>query len=160
MNIITKHIPLHRLHCNKGQIVGLPQNPRHITEENLNKLVTSMQVSPEMLELRELIVMPYNDDYIVIGGNMRLRAARILKMPTLPCKVLPTDTPTEKLCEYLIKDNNPFGDYDWDILANEWDDMPLQDWGVDMPDFSEPKEEKPKEAKSKETTCPICGATF
>lgn len=156
-----KHIPLHRLLCNEGQIEGLPQNPRNITEEQLQRLVRSLQESPEMLDLRELIVTPYGNDYIVIGGNMRLRAAKALKLPTLPCKVLPDNTPIDKLCEYVIKDNGSYGSYDWDILANEWDDMPLVDWGVDMPDFSE-NEEKEKAApkEPKQTTCPICGAIF
>ena len=156
-----KHIPLHRLLCNEGQIEGLPQNPRNITEEQLQRLVRSLQESPEMLELRELIVVTYGNDYIVIGGNMRLRAAKALKLPTLPCKVLPDNTPIDKLCEYVIKDNGSYGEYDWDILANEWDDMPLVDWGVDMPEFSENEEkEKATTKDSKQTTCPFCGATF
>lgn len=132
-----KQIPLRHLKCNEGQIEGLPTNPRQIDEEHLDKLKRSLQEAPEMLNLRELIVMPHGKDYIVIGGNMRLRAAKELGLKELPCKVLPEDTPTEKLKEYTIKDNNSFGSYDWDILANEWDDMPLADWGVDMPDFED-----------------------
>ena len=93
-----------------------------------------------MLELRELIVIPYGEQYIVIGGNMRLRAAQALGMRSLPCKVLPADTPVEKLKEYAIKDNGDFGAYDWDILANEWDDLPLIDWGVQMPHIGEQEE--------------------
>lgn len=130
-----KQIPLRHLKCNEGQIEGLPTNPRQIDEEHLDKLKRSLQEAPEMLNLRELIVMPHGKDYIIIGGNMRLRAAKELGLKELPCKVLPEDTPTEKLCEYTIKDNNSFGSYDWDILANEWDDLPLADWGVDMPGF-------------------------
>ena len=130
-----KHIPLRHLKCNEGQIEGLPTNPRQIDEEHLDKLKRSLHEAPEMLNLRELIVIPHGKDYIVIGGNLRLRAAKELGLKELPCKVLPEDTPTEKLCEYTIKDNNSFGSYDWDILANEWDDLPLADWGVDMPGF-------------------------
>lgn len=161
----TKRIPLHRLLCNEGQIEGLPQNPRYITEEQLQRLTRSLRESPEMLELRELIVVPYGNDFIVIGGNMRLRAAKELKMPTLPCKVLPEDTPIDKLREYAIKDNGSYGAYDWDILANEWDELPLIDWGVDMPDFSgsedtDNKEQAAAPKEQQQTTCPICGATF
>lgn len=132
-----KQIPLHRLKCNEGQIEGLPTNPRYIKDEKFELLKRSLQESPEMLHLRELLVYPHGDTYIVIGGNMRLRAAEELGIEELPCKVLPATTPVEKLREYTIKDNNGYGEYDWDILANEWDEMPLADWGVDMPAFEE-----------------------
>lgn len=135
-----KHIPLHLLQCNEGQMEGLPTNPRYITDVKLKSLEKSLEQTPEMLELRELIVMPYGEQYIVIGGNMRLRAAQALGMRSLPCKVLPADTPVEKLKEYAIKDNGDFGAYDWDILANEWDDLPLIDWGVQMPHIGEQEE--------------------
>lgn len=73
-----RQIPLRHLKCNEGQIEGLPTNPRQIDEEHLDKLKRSLQEAPEMLNLRELIVMPHGKDYIVIGGNMRLRAAKEL----------------------------------------------------------------------------------
>lgn len=123
------------LRCNEGQLEGLPSNPRYIKDEKFELLKRSLQESPEMLHLRELLVYPHGDTYIVIGGNMRLRAAEELGIEELPCKVLPPYTTVEKLREYTIKDNNGYGDYDWDILANEWDEMPLADWGVDMPGF-------------------------
>ena len=86
-----------------------------------------------MLELRELIVFPLGVlDYIVIGGNMRFRAASELGHKTIPCKILPKDTPVEVLAELAIKDNGDFGENDWDILANEWDVFDLEAWGVDI----------------------------
>lgn len=130
-------IPTSRLRCNEGQLEGLPSNPRYIKDEKFELLKRSLQESPEMLHLRELLVYPHGDTFIVIGGNMRLRAAEELGIEELPCKVLPATTPVEKLREYTIKDNNGYGEYDWDILANEWDEMPLADWGVDMPAFEE-----------------------
>ena len=133
MNAQMIHTSL--LRCNEGQLEGLPSNPRYIKDEKFDLLKRSLQESPEMLHLRELLVYPHGDTYIVIGGNMRLRAAEELGIEELPCKVLPATTPVEKLREYTIKDNNGYGDYDWDILANEWDEMPLADWGVDMPAF-------------------------
>lgn len=133
MNAQMIHTSL--LRCNEGQLEGLPSNPRYIKDEKFELLKRSLQESPEMLHLRELLVYPHGDTYIVIGGNMRLRAAEELGIEELPCKVLPATTPVEKLREYTIKDNNGYGDYDWDILANEWDEMPLADWGVDMPAF-------------------------
>lgn len=128
-------IPTSRLRCNEGQLEGLPSNPRYIKDEKFDLLKKSLQESPEMLHLRELLVYPHGDTYIVIGGNMRLRAAEELGIEELPCKVLPATTPVEKLREYTIKDNNGYGEDDWDKLANEWDEMPLADWGVDMPGF-------------------------
>ena len=123
------------LRCNEGQLEGLPSNPRYIKDEKFELLKRSLQESPEMLHLRELLVYPHGDTYIVIGGNMRLRAAQDLGIEELPCKVLPPYTTVEKLREYTIKDNNGYGEDDWDKLANEWDEMPLADWGVDMPGF-------------------------
>lgn len=125
------------LRCNEGQLEGLPSNPRYIKDEKFELLKRSIQESPEMLHLRELLVYPHGDIYIVIGGNMRLRAAEELGIEELPCKVLPPYTTVEKLREYTIKDNNGYGEDDWDKLANEWDEMPLADWGVDMPAFEE-----------------------
>lgn len=135
MNAQMIHTSL--LRCNEGQLEGLPSNPRYIKDEKFELLKRSLQESPEMLHLRELLVYPHGDTYIVIGGNMRLRAAEELGIEELPCKVLPPYTTVEKLREYTIKDNNGYGEYDWDILANEWDEMPLADWGVDMPAFEE-----------------------
>jgi hypothetical protein len=83
----------------------------------------------------------HGSKFVVIGGNMRLRACKELGMETVPCKVLPADTPVAKLREYAIKDNNGFGQDDWDILANEWDAQELEDCGVEMPmDWVSPDE--------------------
>ena len=121
------------LEVNKGQIEGLPKNPRFIRDERYKALVKSIEDAPEMLNLRELIVVEHGKKYVVIGGNMRLRACKELGYAEVPCKVLPADTPVAKLREYAIKDNNGFGEDDWDILANEWDSEELEDWGVELP---------------------------
>lgn len=128
-----RSIKLKELQINTGQIEGLPKNPRFIKDERFNKLVKSIQDDPEMLELRELIVFPFNDKFVVIGGNMRLRAIRQLKHQSAPCKVLPEDTPIKKLQAYLIKDNVSFGEYEYCELANDWDEELLGEWGVDLP---------------------------
>ena len=114
-------IDIKRLEVNKGQVEGLPKNPRFIRDERYKALVKSIEDAPEMLKLRELLVVEHGSKFVVIGGNMRLRACKELGMETVPCKVLPADTPVAKLREYAIKDNNGFGEDDWDILANEWD---------------------------------------
>lgn len=128
-----KNIKVTDLEINKGQIFGLPKNPRLIRDERYNALKHSIEEAPEMLGLRELLVYPYEGKNIVIGGNMRLRACLDLGYAEIPCKVLPEETPVAKLREYVIKDNESFGQNDWDILANEWDNEELKDWGVDLP---------------------------
>lgn len=129
----TKNINISKLILNKGQIKGLPTNPRFIRDFKFELLKRSIKESPDMLKLRELIVFPEGDKYIIIAGNMRYRAAKELNIKELPCKILSRETSIEKLREIAIKDNSNFGEYDWDILANEWDDSPLEDWGVDLP---------------------------
>jgi len=126
-------IDIKRLELNKGQVEGLPKNPRFIRDERYKALVKSIEDAPEMLKLRELLVVEHGSKFVVIGGNMRLRACKELGMETVPCKVLPADTPVAKLREYAIKDNNGFGEDDWDVLANEWDAEELQEWGMELP---------------------------
>lgn len=124
-------IPLSKIEANKGQIVGLPKNPRLIKDAKFDKLKKSIEEDPEMTALRELLVIEYNGKYVIIGGNMRYRAMKDLGIKEAPCKVIPADTDVEKLKAYTIKDNAGFGEWDWDDLANEWGDEPLSDWGVD-----------------------------
>ena len=107
-----KDISISKLEVNKGQVEGLPKNPRFIRDERYKALVKSIEDAPEMLKLRELLVVEHGSKFVVIGGNMRLRACKDLGHKTVPCKVLPADTPVEKLREYAIKDNNGFGEDD------------------------------------------------
>jgi DNA modification methylase len=129
----TDKIKISMIRPNTGQIDGLPQNPRLLKDDRFRKLVKSIEDDPEMLDLRELIVVPKDGIYVVIAGNMRLRAMQELKMKEAPCKVLDADTAVEKLRAYTIKDNVPFGEHDWDQLANEWDAEQLAEWGLDLP---------------------------
>lgn len=133
MDVQIKNIPLSKIEVNKGQIKGVPANPRIIKDGKYKALVKSIKDDPEMMNLRELLVYEQGGKFILIGGNMRYRALRELKYKDAPCKVIPAGTSVEKLKAYLIKDNNGFGEWDWDLLANEWDAELLQDWGVDMP---------------------------
>lgn len=129
------HIETSKLVPNTGQIEGLPKNPRFIRDEKYSALVRSIQDDPEMLELRELIVYPLRGKYVVIAGNMRLRAIKEIGHEKAPCKVLDEVTPLQKLKAFAVKDNVPFGEHDWDALANEWDAGELADWGLDVPDY-------------------------
>ena len=125
-------IDISLLDPNEGQIDGLPSNPRKWSEDDLSRLEDSIRETPELLEARGIIVVPRDGRYLVLGGNMRLAAIRGLGRTEAPCIVLPETTPAEKLREIVIKDNGSFGEWDMDALANEWDDMPLSDWGVDV----------------------------
>lgn len=86
-----------------------------------------------MMELRECLVVPFGSDYVVIGGNMRLMALKELNYSEVPCKVLDVDTTPEKLRAYTQKDNISFGETNWDLIANEWNEDELKDWGVELP---------------------------
>lgn len=138
-------LPLSKIESNKGQIEGLPKNPRLIRDGKFEILKKSIQDDPEMTALRELLVVEHDGKYVIIGGNMRFRAMQDLGIKEAPCKVIPADTDVEKLKAYTIKDNAGFGEWDWDDLANEWCDAPLSDWGVDVWDAQE-------EAQNEETT--------
>lgn len=126
-------IEISDVYPNEGQVEGLPANPRLIKKEKVEQLKKSIQDLPEMTEARDLLVYPHNGKYIVIGGNMRLRAYRELGWKEVPCCILPENMPVDKLREIVIQDNNPFGETDWNMIANEWDVEELKDWGMDLP---------------------------
>ena len=135
--IETTLLPLSAIEPNRGQIDGLPKNPRVLRDAKFDALKKSIADNPEMLALRELLVYQHGDKYIIIGGNMRYRALKDLKYKDAPCKVIPADTPVETLRAYVIKDNGDFGEWDLDLLATECDDDQLVDWGVDLPNFTD-----------------------
>lgn len=118
------------LDINEGQMEGLPKNPRSWTKDELNKLKKSLEETPELFEARPILAYDYDGRLLVLGGNMRLSAAKALGMAKVPVYVYPSSTPLEKLKEIVIKDNGAFGAWDWDMLANEWDALPLSEWGV------------------------------
>jgi DNA modification methylase len=129
---MVKNIKIENLAPNEGQIEGLPKNPRFIKDDKFENLKKSLQDDPEMLNLRELLVFFYDKKYVIIGGNMRYRAAVDLGIKELPCKIIPPETPVSKLKAYTIKDNAGYGEWSWDDLANEWDADELDNWGVDV----------------------------
>ena len=148
-NIMNRlKIKISDVYPNEGQVEGLPANPRLIKKEKVEQLKKSIQDLPEMTEARDLLVYPHNGKYIVIGGNMRLRAYRELGRKEVPCCILPENMPVDKLREIVIQDNNPFGETDWNMIANEWDVEELKDWGVDLPaDWETSETEEQKEAE-------------
>ena len=122
------------LENNDGQLEGLPKNPRYIKDERFAKLKHSLEVSPEFLEANPLKVYPLdNGHYIILAGNMRFLAGSEIGIEKFPCYIFKKDTPTDKLKEFVIKDNIPFGNTDWDALANDdWEVSDLEDWGMDV----------------------------
>lgn len=128
----ARKIKLTDLEMNIGQIPGVPANPRQWTKDEMERLKKSIGETPELLEARGAIVYPHGGRYIVLGGNMRLSAVQALGWKEMPCIVMPADMPAEKLKEIVVKDNGSFGEWDMDALANEWDDLPLSDWGADV----------------------------
>lgn len=157
----TRRIKLTDLVLNEGQIAGLPTNPRQWTKTELNKLKKSLQETPELLEARGILVYPWEGKYLVLGGNMRLSALKALKAKDAPCVIFPEDTPIDKLKEVVIKDNGSFGEWDYDLLANEWDSLPLADWGVpnwerdlgDSPTSADAEDDDFDESEVTESVC-------
>jgi hypothetical protein len=105
-----------------------PNNPRVIKDDKFHKLCESIKAFPKMLELRPIVV---NDDMIVLGGNMRLKALKHLGLTEAPV-IKASDLTEDQQRQFIIKDNVGFGEWDWDILANEWDTSELTEWGVDV----------------------------
>ena len=126
------YIELKKLVYNTGQIEGVPRNPRKWTKEDVTALAASIVETPELFEARPLLVVPRSDRFIVIGGNMRLAAARELAMAMPPCYEI-QDQSTENLKQMALKDNASFGEWDTVALADEWPDCPLAEWGIVLP---------------------------
>lgn len=140
-------LPVGGLRPNTGQMeaIGVHANPRQITEGEYARLVKSLK-EDNLTGILQEKVFNYNGEWIVLDGNMRLRALQELGIETVQCLVVPEDTPAKVLEKIIILSNSTFGDWDMDALAN-WD-APLDDWGVDVPKFEE--KEKPEEEAHEE----------
>ena len=129
-----------------GQVKPNENNPRIIKDYKFKKLVKSIQDFPQMLQLRPIVV---NEDNVVLGGNMRLKACKEAGLKEVYI-IQAKDLTEEQQKEFIVKDNVGFGEWDWDILANEWDVAQLEDWGLD----GFPFEEEVLEAKEDDYTEP------
>lgn len=101
-------------------------NPRYIRDFKFQKLVKSIKEFPEMLNLRPIVV---DENMVVLGGNMRLKAILEAGIQEVPVSIAEGLTEDQKQ-EFIIKDNVSYGDWDWDVLANQWDTQTLDDWGM------------------------------
>jgi DNA modification methylase len=112
-----------------SQVIPNPTNPRIIKDDKFKKLTKSIQEFPQMLELRPIVV---DSNMVVLGGNMRLKACIAAGLKEVP--IIVADNLTEQQqAEFIIKDNVGFGEWDWDLLANQWDVEALEDWGLELP---------------------------
>jgi DNA modification methylase len=114
-----------------NEIIPNPNNPRLIKDNKFKQLVKSIQDFPQMLELRPIVI---DENNMVLGGNMRLKAcleAGLTDVPVIHANNLSED----KKKEFIVKDNVGYGEWDWDDLANNWDALELTEWGLDIPNF-------------------------
>ena len=122
---------------NISEIKPNPKNPRTIRDDRFKKLVKSIQDFPQMLDKRPLVCFTDTDGkLVVLGGNMRLKAAKEVGLKQLPV-VLADDWTEEQKAQFLIKDNVGFGEWNWDELKADWDFDKLDDWGLEIPDFAQ-----------------------
>jgi hypothetical protein len=120
-----------------------PNNPRLIKDDKFKKLCDSIQAFPKMMELRPIII---DEGNIILGGNMRFNALKHLGYKELPVEWVKqaNELTEEQKQEFIVKDNVGFGEWDWDILANEWDTEKLGEWGLELPvvlDYSDKNKE-------------------
>ena len=138
------------------EIKSNPNNPRLIKDHKFKQLIKSIQDFPQMLELRPIVIDEHN---MVLGGNMRLKACLEAGLTDVPVIHANNLTEAQKK-EFIIKDNISFGEHDFDILANEWNIIELDEWGLDIPAFANNDIEEPKDNAKGGKTCPNCGVTL
>jgi ParB-like chromosome segregation protein Spo0J len=138
------------------EIKSNPNNPRLIKDNKFKQLVKSIQDFPQMLELRPIVI---DENNMVLGGNMRLKACLEAGLTDVPVIHANNLTEAQKK-EFIIKDNISFGEHDWNTLANEWNIIELDEWGLDIPAFANNDIEEPKDNAKGGKTCPNCGVTL
>tara|TARA_R100000655_G_scaffold55893_1_gene94011 strand:+ start:373 stop:1104 length:732 start_codon:yes stop_codon:yes gene_type:complete len=114
-----------------------PDNPRIIKNDKFKKLIKSINDFPEMLKLRPIVV---DENMMVLGGNMRLKASKDAGLKEVWIEVAEGLTEEQKK-EFIVKDNVGFGEWEWDVLANEWNSVQLEDWGLDVWQNEDDKED-------------------
>jgi DNA modification methylase len=121
---MIQNVPINTVKAN-------PNNPRIIKDDKFAKLVKSINEFPQMLKLRPIVV---NDDMVVLGGNMRLKACKEAGLKEIPI-IKASELTEQQQKEFIVKDNVGYGEWDWNDLANNWDSEQLIDWGLDIPGF-------------------------
>jgi hypothetical protein len=122
---MIQNVPINTVKAN-------PNNPRIIKDDKFAKLVKSINEFPQMLKLRPIVV---NDDMVVLGGNMRLKACKEAGLKEIPI-IKASELTEQQQKEFIVKDNVGYGEWNWSDLANNWDSDQLEEWGLDIPGFS------------------------
>jgi len=120
-----------------SEVLPNKSNPRVIKDAKFRKLVKSVKEFPKMLEIRPIVV---DEDNVILGGNMRFKACKEAGLKEVHILRV-TDLTEEQKAEFIVKDNVGFGEWDWDVIANEWDATKVEEWGLDLPIYEEPKED-------------------
>ena len=139
-----------------NEIKPNPNNPRIIKDVKFKQLVKSIQDFPQMLELRPIVI---DENNMVLGGNMRLKACIEAGLTDVPVIHANNLSEAQKK-EFIVKDNVGYGEWEWDALANEWNIEDLDNWGLDIPAFANNDIEQPKDNAIGGKTCPNCGVTL
>ena len=105
-----------------------PDNPRSITGQDMERLMQSIKTFPDMMDARPVII---DENYMVLGGNMRYEACKRLGWQSIPC-IRMHRWDYERKKEFIVKDNVQSGQWEWDTLANQWDAVDLESWGLDV----------------------------
>lgn len=146
-----KTVKLSEIYPNKS-------NPRRIDKRKVELLIKSLKEFPQMLDLRPIVI---NKEGMILGGNMRYHALKAMGIKEVSVEVADGLT-YEQEREFVLKDNTNFGEWDFDLLANEWGDLPLYEWGIDI-DIGKSIEYEPENKETEvdeletENECPKCG---
>ena len=135
---MIQNVPINTVKAN-------PNNPRIIKDDKFAKLVKSINEFPQMLNLRPIVV---NDDMVVLGGNMRLKACKEAGLKEIPI-IKASELTEQQQKEFIVKDNVGYGEWDWDDLANNWDSEQLTEWGLDIPGFKIEEENEMEDLSDK-----------
>jgi ParB-like chromosome segregation protein Spo0J len=135
---MIQNVPINTVKAN-------PNNPRIIKDDKFAKLVKSINEFPQMLNLRPIVV---NDDMVVLGGNMRLKACKEAGLKEIPI-IKASELTEQQQKEFIVKDNVGYGEWDWNDLANNWDSEQLIDWGLDIPGFKIEEENEMEDLSDK-----------
>lgn len=143
---------------NEGQLGWLPTNPRQWTQKDIDLTKASLQNDPDFTEERPVLVVECDGKLLVFAGNLRTTAARALKWEYISAVLYTPENDEDKdtIKRRSILDNGAFGAWDFDMLANEWDDLPLSDWGV--PAWSTEDIDLSEVQEGGGRRCPQCGA--
>lgn len=135
------------LQLNEGQLGWLPKNPRQWTQEDIERMRASIREDPDFIEDRPALVTPCDGGFCVFAHNLYTHAASQEGIDVIPCVIYTPESEEDQqtIIRRAMKDNGSFGAWDWDALANEWDDLPLGDWGVPAWKTPTGDDETPKE---------------